>query len=363
MQITNIEVIELKVPFIDGGKGEGLFPQKFNALDFVLIKVETDTGLIGWGEAFSFSIATPVATLLRQSVVPLLIGSDPTDPDAISENLQHKLHIIGRYGITQFALSGVEIALWDIAAKAEGVSLAERLGGRQRERVAAYASLVRYADTPLIEKTLSRAVDEGFRCIKLHEIELRYVQEARHVLGPDVPLVNDVNCNWSVEQTLAMADELIELDLLWLEEPIFPPEDFRALSKLRQRGLAIACGENACTSQQFQHMLDENAVDYIQPSVTKAGGVTQCMRARQLAQVNGIATAQHSPYFGPGYLATLQMLAASHADEWFEVLYIDRDGDLFTDFPLPVDGWVQIPDGPGLGMDPDPVAISKYRVN
>ena len=143
-----------------------------------------------------------MATFLRESIVPLIIGADISDPDVITRDLQHKMHLMGRYGITLFAISGVDIALWDIAAKASGVSLAEKLGGRKREKVSAYASLVRYADESLIKQTCSRALSEGYGCIKLHEIDVAYVHTARSTIGPDVPLVNDVNCNWALDLSL-----------------------------------------------------------------------------------------------------------------------------------------------------------------
>jgi L-alanine-DL-glutamate epimerase-like enolase superfamily enzyme len=363
MQITSADTIQLRIPFSDPGKGEGLFPGTWNALDFVLLRLETDSGLVGWGEAFSYFCADAVAALTRQSVAPLLLGKNPRAIEPILAELRRKLHIIGRYGITMFAISAADIALWDLDAKAEGVSLADRLGGRRRADVPAYASLIRYADSSLVREIAGRAVAEGYRTVKLHEIAPEHIRAGREAVGPGIALTNDVNCNWTVEQTLAWAPELRALDLMWLEEPIFPPEDFATLARLRRdTGLAIATGENACTEYQFAEMIAAGAADYVQPSVTKIGGISETMATRARAAAAGVRVAQHAPYFGPGYLATLQIQAASPEEELFEYLYIDREAELFPGMPVPRRGRVAIPDGPGLGLDPDPGVIARYRV-
>ena len=362
-KISSAEVIELNIPFADPGKGEGLFPSAWTALDYVLLKLETDDGLTGWGDGFAYFCNRSVAAVVQDSVVPLLIGRDPREPAPILAELYRKLHIIGRYGITMFAISAADIALHDLAAKTKDQSMADYLGGRKRSDVPAYASLIRYADSGLVSEIASRAVAEGYATIKLHEIELSHIQAARRAIGPDIALTNDVNCNWTSEQTLAWAGALRDLDLLWLEEPIFPPEDFDALARLRDdTGLAIATGENCCTALQFAAMVDAGAADYIQPSITKVGGFAETMAARQLALDAGVMVAMHSPYFGPGYLATLQVLATSAEEGPFEYLYVDREADLFGQVAAPTQGRVRIPDGPGLGVDPDPEVIARYRV-
>jgi L-alanine-DL-glutamate epimerase-like enolase superfamily enzyme len=363
MQITSADTIQLKIPFDDPGKGEGLFPGAWNALDFVLLRVETDTGLVGWGEAFSYFCADPVAALTRQSVAPLLVGRDPLAREPILAELRQKLHIMGRYGITMFGISAADIALWDLAAKAEGVPLAALLGGRRRGDVPAYASLIRYADSDLVREVATRAVAEGYRTVKLHEIAPEHIRAGREAIGPEIALTDDVNCNWTVDQTLAWAPELSALDLMWLEEPIFPPEDFATLARLRREtGLAIATGENACTEYQFAAMIAAGAADYVQPSVTKIGGISETMATRTRARAAGVKVAQHAPYFGPGYLATLQIQAAAPEEELFEYLYIDRAAELFPGMPLPQRGRVAVPEGPGLGLDPDPEVIARYQV-
>ena len=160
-KIVSTEVIELSIPFDDPGSGEGLFQGAWTAHDFALLRVETDEGVVGWGEGFSYFCRETVATMIRQSIAPALIGRDPADIDAILGELRQKLHIIGRYGITMFAISAADIALHDLNAKIAGVSLAEHLGGRRREDTAAYASLIRYADSGLVGELSAKAASEG----------------------------------------------------------------------------------------------------------------------------------------------------------------------------------------------------------
>ncbi len=361
--IVSAEVIELNIPFEDPGKGEGLFEGAWTSHDFVLLRAETDDGLIGWGEGFSYFCRATVATLMRQSIAPALIGRDPADIDVILGELRQKLHIIGRYGITMFAISATDIALNDLNAKIAGVSLAEHLGGRQREDAPAYASLVRYADTRLVGELSAKAAAEGFGMIKLHEIELPHIEAARKAIGPDVALTDDVNCNWTEAQTNDWAGTLRDIDLLWLEEPVFPPEDFAALARLRQStGLAIATGENLCTAHQFGEMIAAGGADYVQPSVTKIGGLAETIETRRLAAAAGLKIAHHAPYFGPGALATLHYLGAAEGEEYFEYLYVDREASLYGDALTPANGRITIPSGPGLGHEPDTDVIEKFRV-
>lgn len=362
MFIDKAEVIQLKIPFSDPGKGEGLFQGAWTALDFVLLRLETRDGLVGWGEAFSYFCADAVAAMVRQNIVPLLVQRDVSDMQAVLADMRQKLHIVGRYGITMFAISAADIALHDLAAKARGISVADFLGGKQRADLPAYASLIRYGEPGLVRDMAGRAAAEGYGMIKLHEIEEAPIRAGREGAGT-LPLTNDVNCNWTPQRTRALAPMLREIDLLWLEEPVFPPEDYATLAALRaETGLAIATGENACTEHQFAAMIAAGAADYVQPSVTKIGGLAETMATRARAAAAGVRVAHHAPYFGPGYLATLQVLATAPDEEWFEYLYIDRAAELYPDMPLPRRGRVAVPEGPGLGADPDPDVLTRFAV-
>ncbi|MGI9371253.1 MAG: mandelate racemase/muconate lactonizing enzyme family protein [Hyphomicrobiales bacterium] len=363
MEIVKAETIRLKIPFKDGGEGVGLFPTQWNELDFLLLKLTTDSGLVGWGEAFSYFCAESVEAILERSLLPLLPGRDPQDAETLMRDLEHKVHIIGRYGITTFALSAIDIALWDLRAKAAGCSVADLLGGRKSDQVSAYASMVRYGDSELIARIATDAAADGYQTIKLHEITAPEIKACRQAIGPDIAITNDVNCNWSLETTRQMLEELEETNLYWLEEPIFPPEDFKTLSSLRGHGPNIALGENACTRWQFKHMIEEGAGDILQPSITKVGGISEYWAIEQMcAETPDVTLTPHSPYFGPGYLATMQMMSASENPSLFEYLLIEREACLYGSAIQPQDGKISIPDGPGLGLEPDMDVIEAYKI-
>lgn len=367
MKITAVTAIVLSVPFEAGGCGEGIMPTTWNALDFCLVRIDTDAGLVGWGEGFGYFCSRSVAALIERSIAPLLIGKKLPDPQVFSEEAQRKLVLQGRYGLTVFALSGVDLALWDLRAKAEGVTLTELIGTCssevQRSSVPAYASLVRYADCDLVAEKSAAAAAQGFAEIKLHEITLPEIRACRQAIGSEVRMTVDVNCNWSLKQTREFIPELIDLNTRWLEEPIFPPEDFLALASLRGHGLPIATGENACTAFQFEEIVRAEASDFLQPSITKVGGISEFLKISQRNREDWrLPLMPHSPYFGPGYLASLQLAAIDPAFEQFEYLHVEPQSWLYRDMPLPVDGCIAIPKGKGLGIDPDLKTLERYAV-
>jgi len=358
--IRSVDTILLSIPFADGGRGEGLTPQRWAALDIALVRIETSEGRIGWGEAFSYFCAEAVKAMMDRSIAPLLIGRLVGDPQALSLELQRRLVLFGRYGITMFALSGVDIALWDLKAKAAGVSLGDLLAPAPRAAVPAYASLVRYGDAGLAAGFTAQALAEGYGHIKLHETTQQDIAACDAARG-GAALMVDVNCTWGMNQSRQMARWLRDLGCFWLEEPIFPPEDFAGLAELAGEGLPLSAGENLCTHWQFAQMIAAGAVRYPQPSVTKVGGVTEFLKIASLSDRAGLTVMPHSPYFGPGYLATLQLAATLPGDVLFEYLYIWPEAQLYPDLPLPVAGLITRPNGPGLGLDPDPAVIARYR--
>lgn len=359
-RITSVEPIVLKIPFSDGSTGVGLMPVKWTSLEIVLVKVATDDGLIGWGEAFGYFCAASVAAAVRDMVAPVVVGQEADDPAAVNLALQRRLHLHGRYGITIFAISGFDIALWDIVGKRAGKSVAHLLGGRKRESIPAYASLMRYGDPALVEKFAEKAASDGYTDVKLHEITRETIGAGRKGAGPKIRLTTDINCNWSLAQTIAMMPFLKEIDLFWLEEPIFPPEDWEALKSLQRFGIAISAGENACTAMEFSRLVE--AVTYPQPSVTKLGGITEAVSICDITARAGKTVMPHSPYFGPGYWATLQLAAARTEVGLFEYLYVSADAVIDESMPRPQKGVLAVPDLPGIGCTPDPKIIEKYRV-
>jgi L-alanine-DL-glutamate epimerase-like enolase superfamily enzyme len=368
VKIAAVDAIPLSIPFTYGGSAYRLGSQRALVLDMCLVRVETDTGVVGWGDAFAYSSRTAVATAVRDMVAPLAVGEnageDANDIAALSGKLQKALHIFGRYGITMHALSGLDIALWDIAGKVAGKPLHALIGGNGRTIIPAYASLLRYMDATQVAKHAALAVSEGFAAIKLHETDEAVVAAARAAVPMDVPLTLDVNCAWTPDEALAICGRLAGHRPHWIEEPVFPPEDFVSQRRVGEAtGVAIAAGENWCTELQFRHALDAGAVDIIQPSVIKVGGVTEFLKVLDLADARGVRVAPHSPYFGPGALATLHLLTRVGEPAWFELYYLEAEASLFGDALKATRGMMAIPQGPGLGFDPDPAVIERYRTD
>jgi D-galactarolactone cycloisomerase len=362
MKIARIDSHSIKVPFTFGGNPTGYGGRNWTTNNILLVRVETDTGLIGWGEAFCYGCTDAVRAALDHMIAPIAIGRDAGDIGRLSRDLQQMLHLFGRYGITTFALSGLDIALWDIAGKAANLPLHRLLGGAGRDSLPAYASLLKYRDPERVAARVKQALDQGYGHIKLHETEEAEVKAAREAAGAGVAIMVDTNCPWTPEEARHMTLKLRPYDLHWLEEPIFPPEDFTAIAKLRAgTGIAMAAGENNCTSFQFREMFAAGAVDYAQPSVTKVGGVTEFQKVAVLADAAGVTLMPHSPYFGPGFLATLQLMAArGEPGGMIERYHMDLEASLYGELVTPVKGSFVVPTGPGLGCDPDPEVIKTY---
>ncbi len=362
MKITAIEGIRVAIPFDHGGPPSGFGGTAWTKLETLIVKVETDAGITGYGEAFGYNAIPATRAALDRMVAPLAVGRDATQIGPLLLDLQKTLHNFGRYGQTLFALSGLDIALWDIAGKAAGQPLYRLLGGAVQESLPAYASLLRYGDPALVADRTAAAVAEGYRFVKLHERAEPAVRAAREAAGPDVAIMVDVNCPWTVQESLRMARAFAQYDLYWLEEPVWPPENFAGLAEVTAASpVPIAAGENACTAWEFKAMLERRAVTYAQPSVTKVGGVTEFRKVMALAEAHNALLAPHSPYFGPGFLATLHLMAGS--GEPVERFYGKLEASLFGDLIEAEAGRLRIPQGPGLGCDPDPDVVEKYRID
>ena len=361
MKIENVETFFISLPLV--ASEDGLDSAYWSNMEYVLIRIDTDAGISGWGDGFGYHIGRGTKAVIDHKLAPSLIGRDARDIAGISNFLQRANHTWGRYGITLYAISGIDIALWDIAGKAAGLPIHRLLGGKCHETLPGYASLFKYQDPEAVAARTAAALAEGYRYIKLHETAVPETRAAREAAGPDVPIMLDTNCPWSAREAEHMAEQLQEFDLYWLEEPIWPPEDFEALADLRMGcGIPIAAGENACTAFEFQKMFEAGAVTYAQPSVTKVGGITEFRKVEALAEVYNVALMPHSPYFGPGFLATLHLAAARPQQSLVERFFATLEASLFGSLCDPVNGAYAIPEGPGLGCDPDPDVMRDYLV-
>jgi L-alanine-DL-glutamate epimerase-like enolase superfamily enzyme len=175
----------------------------------------------------------------------------------------------------------------------------------------------------------------------------------------------DMNCPMDGPAAIAFAHSCRDAAPMFLEEPVWPPEDFATLAEVRSKGgLDIAAGENACTAYQFSQMMTARAVSHAQPSVTKVGGITEYLKVVALADELGVRLAPHSPYFGPGLLATLQLLSLRDDATFVEIFYMKRAANLWRGrVDVDANGNVEVPEGPGLGYEPDRDVMEQYRIS
>ena len=362
MKITAIETIVVNMPMKIAGPAPMLGGKARTSIDTLLVRIDTDEGVSGWGEAFGHRIWPATRAAIDTLIGPQCVGRDPAAIGVLANDLQRNLHGVGRNGSAMYALSAIDIALWDIAGKLAGLPLYRLLGGGMRQDLPAYASLLRYGDPGAIAHHTAEALSRGYRRIKVHEIGEEQIKAARETAGPDIPLMVDCNCPWTVEQAIDMARRLAPYDLHWLEEPVWPPENHAGLAQVRKRGgIAVAAGENAMAAD-FKNMFEAGAVTYAQPSVTKVGGVSEMRKVIALAESFGVEVVPHSAYFGPGLLASLHLIAALTPEAPVERFYCDFDINPYHDAIHPKEGRIAIPQGPGLGLDPDPKVIATLRL-
>jgi L-alanine-DL-glutamate epimerase-like enolase superfamily enzyme len=251
MIITDIESVPLRIPFRVGTKFDDSAWSDSNnpAADSLLVKVTTDAGLVGWGEAFGFRAVASAKLAVDQLIAPLCIGQDGTAIEQLMLEVQKKLHVFGRGGALAFGISAVDIALWDIAGKAAKMPLYRLLGGGTAD-LTCYSSLVRYSDPSLVRSSVRQAIEAGFRTLKLHEIELPAIRAAREEAGPDIELTLDVNCAWTLNEARRIAKELKPINLKWLEEPLWPPKSYERHPYRRRRKRLYVAGFRAHVGRQ-----------------------------------------------------------------------------------------------------------------
>lgn len=362
MKITQVETVVINMPMQLDGPVPMQGGQARTSIDMLLVRVDTEAGISGWGEGFGHRIWPATRAAIDTLIGPMCVGRDATAINALLEDLQRNLHGVGRTGPAMYALSAIDIALWDIAGKVANLPLYRLLGGSPRTDLPAYASLLRYNEPAAVTRYTERALERGYRYIKLHQIDVPSVKAAREAAGLDIPITIDTNCPWTVDEAIAMAHAFQPFHPMWLEEPVWPPEDHAGLARVRAAGgLAIAAGENASTSD-FKRMFDLGAVTYAQPSITKVGGVTEMRKVMALGQTAGVQVVPHSAYFGPGLLASIHCIASMPREALVERYDCDFDVNPLHDAIHPCAGRIAVPQGPGLGVEPDAKVLAQLRL-
>jgi L-alanine-DL-glutamate epimerase-like enolase superfamily enzyme len=369
MKIRDIRVVGLTGATPEGGWTTELRPE-----DSVhtLVAVLTDEGVTGVGSVFTNAGLVRAALPVLE---PLWRGENALEPERVSEKLHQHSFWMGRGGSLTHAISGVDIALWDILGKATGQPVGRLLGGRYRERVLPYASLLMDQPGPLTDHLL-QLKGQGFRAFKMgwgpfgrvnNALDEVIVKTARETIGPDARLMVDAggsDAHWGqgYKWALRTADMLAAYDVAWFEEPLKPDalDDFVALR--RQAPVPIAGGEVLTRRQSFQPWLQAGAFDIVQPDVTKVGGISEERRIGWMAQENGIRFIPHGWNTAVGLAADLHLSSAFPDTDLVEYItgseYVD--GITVGGWALDADGMLAIPNGPGLGIEIDADAVAKY---
>lgn len=373
MKITDVEAIILRQPALDDGIADG-------SQDDLVIRISTDEGIVGVGEVDSAPEAVQALVnrksshAIAGSLHDLLVGEDPTDPERLWEKLYRGLIYIGRRGIALHALSGIDIALWDIAGKAAGKPVHELLGGAQRDKVRAYASRLMPDTVEETRDAVAELVEAGFTAVKLgwgplgkdakHDVALaEAAKEAAN--GADILIDSGLGYDRDAKTAIEVAREYERIGIFWLEEP-FMPDEYEAYAELADAvDIRVAAGEQDTTVWGFRELIERGHVDLVQPDVTRCGGITEWLRIAELARANGCETVPHAWKSGIIKAASLQCNAVIPDALFQEYCVADTPlNQTLTVERLPIDdeGFVAIPTAPGIGVTLDDEVVERYRV-
>lgn len=370
MKITDIEAIYVRLPEVK--------QQCDSGQDALLVRVHTDAGITGIGEVDSSpmgvmgAILGPFSHTVACGLKQLLVGEDPFETEYLWDKMYRQNIYAGRFGIAMHAMSGIDIALWDIKGQALGMPIWKLLGGGFRRRIRCYASSLFGATPKETGERARRFADLGFSGVKFgwapmgrdRQTDIGLVREARAGLGAEVDLMIDAGLVWDARTAIERARRFADYDIFWLEEPL-APGDYAGYAKLAQANLVrVAAGEEESGRDTFLRLMDEGQVDVVQVDLTRCGGFTEAMKIASLAADRGLVVANH------GFTTYINVAAALH---WLAAIpnaliaeYVveeeTRLRDLITRQTIraTADGFLEIPDRPGLGIQLDDEAVQKY---
>lgn len=386
MKITSITSHLLRVPLGDKTffSSQAAFPER----NSYLVRIETDKGLVGWGEGGQYGPAQPVAAVVDHVFAPRILGRDPTEPVRIWEELYAYSRDFGQRGTYIEALSAIDIALWDIAGQAAGLPVWKLLGGRFRNKITAYATGCYYPEEfqhlpsllTALQTEAAGYANSGFGLLKVKigllslEDDIARLRTIREAVGPDIGLLVDANHAYNAATAVRMGRMMQELGVLFFEEPVIP-EDREGYRKVRaENPIAVAGGECEFTRYGFRDFIASGCVDIVQPDLAVCGGFTAFTQILALANSWGVATVPHVWGSGIAVAAALQAVAAIPAFPFTAnglpllnqpVIEFDRkhnplrDDLLHQRFEL-IDGGLAVPDLPGLGVTVRDEILNQY---
>ena len=370
MKITQVEALYLRLPKITD-RADG-------TQDTLIVRVHTDAGVTGIGEVDSSPlvakaiIEAPMSHFIAKGLAECVIGEDPLEIEQLWQKMYRGSIFFGRGGAAQQAISGIDIALWDIAGKVYQQPVYKLLGGGFNKRLRAYASIL-FGDTPQQTYEIGRRwIEAGFTAVKFgwgplgqsEAGDIAHVGEARRGVGDEAEFMIDAGLAYDVSTAIRRAHQFAEFNPYWFEEALHP-DDYEGYTKLAANSpLRIAAGEQDVTLEGFERLL-ACGLDIVQPDVARVGGLTNMRRIGQLAARHHRLCVNHSYKTGVSVAASLHALAALPNTYWLE--YCVEEGPLRQKltrqtFPLDDDGFVSVPEAPGLGVDLDEEILQKYRV-
>jgi L-alanine-DL-glutamate epimerase-like enolase superfamily enzyme len=369
MKITDVEAIELRLPRVE--------EKTAGTQDTLLVRVKTDAGLVGLGEVDSSPrvakavIEAPVSHTIARRLREILLGADPLEPELLWRKMLQGTIYFGRTGAAIHAMAGVDMALWDLKGKALGMPVFKLLGGAFHRSIRAYASTL-FGATPAETETIGRRlVDQGFTAVKFgweplgpdERLDVELVAHARKGVGDERLLFIDAGCAWDSRTAIRRERLFRPFHLGWLEEPLHP-DDLAGYATLAvATETPLAAGEGEATCGEFLRLMDEGRVDVIQIDPARVG-LSEAIRIARLAEDRKKRVVNHSYKTRISVAASLHLLAAV-AEAWV-LEYCVEESPLLTDlvrerFPL-VDGFVTVPEAPGLGVTLHEPTIDRYRV-
>ena len=386
MKIRDVEASWLRCPISPEEQHVSDFGQ-VESFDMAFIEITTEDGDRGFGEAKagvgSAAVCASLVSCIEHELRPALIGQDARNITALWERMYsggrahyalergRSFPVLGRRGLSVCAMSGVDMALWDLLGKSLGVPVMQMLGGSCREKMPAYAS-GGWANAEGIGDELSGYVDRGFGAVKMRvgamdgnvNTSVERVKAARHALGSGVDLMADTHGTFSVPEAKRFSREVEDCALGWIEEPV-SPDDHRGMAEVRASTVTpIAAGESEFTRFDFRDMIEARAVDVLQPDLAICGGITEGLRISHLASAHQLALAPHLWGSAISVAAGLQLASASPSAIILEFpLGANPLLHELTEEPIEVEaGEIKSPTRPGLGVTPKRDFVDQFKV-
>lgn len=365
MRIVEVEVIQLAKELEQPLRNAKQAPRRRTVS---LVRLSTDEGIRGLGEAWCDPAVAEAVVLGK--LRPLLLGEDPFNVEKIWRRAFDGSAMYDPKGSMIAGLSGVDLACWDIMGKALGQPVYRLLGGQWRDRLPAYASDLHWQEDPAaMARDAARFVEQGFRIVKTHlgvdpEGDVRRVRALRQAIGPDVGLMVDINTGFDRPTAVRFGRRIAEYDIYWYEEPLSPCDVEGYAAVRAATGLPIAAGENEYTRYGFRPLFERGLVDVAMPDIARAGGITELKKICALAEAYGVPISPHNYSSGVCTAATLHLMAATPSTtllEW-DTVGASIGAELFVEPPEVKDGFVSVPQVPGLGVQLTDEVRARYAV-